>query len=60
MAMEAIVSIALGAGVECLTAEARTDRAFLQDTNVITFSDENIGVGYSDLRRPLYLAASIN
>ena len=52
--------IASRVGVECLTAEARTDKAFLQDTNEITFSDEDIEVGYLDHRRPLYLAGSIN
>ena len=52
--------IATEAGVECLSAETRTDKAFLQDTNEITFNDEDIKVGYSDHRRPLYLTASIN
>ena len=60
IATEALVSIALRAGVECLSAEARANKAFLQDTNEIIFSDENIEVGYSDHRRPLYLAAFIN
>ena len=31
----------------------------MQDTNKITFNDEDIEVGYSNHRRPLYLAASI-
>ena len=60
IAIEALVSIALGAGVECLAAEIRVDEAFLQDTNEITFSDEDMEVGYSDHRRTLYLVASIN
>jgi len=60
MATEALVSIASGAGIECLIAKARTDRAFLQDTNEITFSNKDIEVGYPDHRRPLYLEASIN
>ena len=60
MATAALVSIALGAGMECLTAEARNDRAFLQDTNEITFSNKDMEVGYPDHRRLLYLAASIN
>ena len=46
--------------MECLTAEARNDRAFLQDTNEITFSNKDMEVGYPDHRRLLYLAASIN
>ena len=58
--MEAFVSIASGAGVECLTVEIRANKAFLQDINKITFNDEDMEVGYSDHMRPLYLAASIN
>lgn len=60
MAMEALVSIALGAGIEFLVVEAKVNKSFLQDTNEITFSDEDMEVGYSDHNRPLYLAASIN
>ena len=59
MATEALVSIASEVEIECLATKARADRAFLQDTNEITFSDEDMEVGYSDYRRPLYLAASI-
>ena len=58
--MEALVSIATGARVECLAVEIRADKAFLQDTNEITFSDEDMQIEYSDHRRPLYLVASIN
>lgn len=60
MAMEALVSIALGAGIEFLVVEAKVNKSFLQDTNEITFSDEDMEVGYSDHNRPLYLEASIN
>ena len=42
MATKALVSIAPRVGVECLTVEARTDKAFQQDTNEITFSDEGM------------------
>ena len=59
MATEALVSIVLEAGMECLIVEAWTD-AFLQDTNEITFSNKDMGVEYPDHRRPLFLAASIN
>ena len=58
--MEALVSIATGARVECLAVEIRADKAILQDTNEITFSDEDMQIEYSDHRRPLYLVASIN
>ena len=60
IATKALVSIALGARVECLVAEIRVDKAFLQDTNEITFNDEDMEIGYLDHRRPLYLAAYIN
>ena len=60
IATEALVSIASRAGVECLSVKARADKAFLQDTTEITFSDEDMEVGYSDHRRPLYLVAFIN
>ena len=43
VATEALVRIASGAGVECLSAEAH--KASLQDTNKITFSDEDMEVG---------------
>ena len=54
------MSIASGAGVECLTIEILDDRALLQKSTEITFSNEDIEVGYPDHGRPLYLAASIN
>ena len=60
IATEALVSIASRAGVECLSAEIPDDRAFLQESTKITFSNENMEVGYLDHWRPLYLAASIN
>ena len=60
IATEALVSIASGAGVECLSAEMPEDRALLQESTEITFSNEDMGVGHPDHRRPLYLAASIN
>nr|XP_023914755.1 uncharacterized protein LOC112026305 [Quercus suber] len=60
VAIEALVSIASGAGVECLSAEVQDNRALLQESTEITFSDEDMEVGYLDHRRPLYLAASIN
>ena len=54
------MSIASKAGVECLTAKIPNDRALLQESTKITFSNEDMEVGYLDHRRPLYLAASIN
>ena len=60
IATEALVSIASGVRVECLSAEIPEDRALLQESIEITFSDEDMEVGYPDHKRPLYLAASIN
>ena len=54
------MSIAFGAGMEYLSAEIPDDKAFLQKSTEITFSDEDMEVGYPDHRRPFYLAASIN
>ena len=54
------MSIASGARVECLSAEIPDDRALLQESTKITFSNENMEVGYPNHRRPLYLAAFIN
>ena len=60
IAVKALVSIASGAGVECLSAEMPEDRALLQKSTEITFSSEDMEVGHPDHKRPLYLAASIN
>ena len=60
IATEILVSIASKAGIECLTAEVAEDRALLQESSEINFSYEDMEVGYSDHKRPLYLAASIN
>ena len=57
---KALVSIAYGIGIECLSAEVTNDRALLQESSEITFSNEDMEVEYSDHKRPLYLAASIN
>ena len=54
------MSIASEAGVECLSAEMPKDRALLQESTEITFSNEDMEVGHPNHRRPLYLAASIN
>ena len=60
IAIEALVSITSGVGIKCLTAKATDDSGLLQKANEITFSDEDMEVGYSDHRKPLYLAAFIN
>ena len=60
IATEASMSIPSGAEVECLSTEIPNDRALLQESTEITFSNEDMEVGHPDHRRPLYLAASIN
>ena len=60
IATEALVSIASRAGIEFLIAEVTDDKALLQESSEITFSDKDMEVGYPDHRRPLYLTASIN
>ena len=60
IATEALISIASSAGVECLLAEIPENRALLQESIEITFSNEDMEMGYPDHRRPLYLVASIN
>ena len=60
MATEALVSIASGVGIKCLTTETQSDWAFLEGTNKITFSDEDMEVGYPHHRRTLYFPASKN
>ena len=60
IAIEALVSIASRTRIECLTTKVTDDKALLQEENEITFSDEDMEVGYSDHRRPLYLVAFIN
>ena len=44
MATEALVSIILWVGVECLTTETRSNQGFLEDTNEIIFSDKDMEV----------------
>lgn len=60
VAMRALLNIPTRARVECFTAETQANWAFLKETNVITFIDENMEVKHLDHRRPLYLAATIN
>ena len=52
--------IASRARVECLSAKVIDDRALLQESTEITFSNEDMEVGYSNHKRPLYLVASID
>uniref|UniRef100_A0A2N9IRS3 RNA-directed DNA polymerase n=1 Tax=Fagus sylvatica TaxID=28930 RepID=A0A2N9IRS3_FAGSY len=58
-ATEALITIAAESGATCFTAEAHASRAFLETTNAITFTDEDMEVQYPDHRRPLYLPAVV-
>ena len=60
MATESLISIVADSGMECFTAESHTSRAFLETTNAITFTDEDMEVEHPDHRIPLYLMATIN
>ena len=60
MATEVLVSIKVEYGAQCFTAEAHASRAYLEATNAISFTDEDMEVKYLDHKRPLYLTASIN
>ena len=59
-ATEAIMAIAVDSGAHCFTAEIHASRAFLETTNAITFTDEDMEVQYPDHRRPFYLSITIN
>ena len=54
------MSIAADSGMECFTIKSHASRAFLETTNAITFTDEDMEVEHPDHRRPLYLMATIN
>ena len=60
VATEALVFIASDSGTYYLTAEAHANRAFVETTTVITFTDEDIEMQHPDHSRPLYVAAQIN
>uniref|UniRef100_A0A2N9HCW8 Integrase catalytic domain-containing protein n=1 Tax=Fagus sylvatica TaxID=28930 RepID=A0A2N9HCW8_FAGSY len=59
-ATEAIMAITADSKAHYFTAETHASRAFLETTNAITFTNENMEVQYPDHRRPLYLSATIN
>ena len=58
-ATEALITIAAESEATYITAEAHANRAFLETTNAITFTDEDMEVPYLDHRRPLYLFAVV-
>ena len=61
MATESFMRIAADSAVlECFTTESYANRAYLETTNVITFTDEDMEVEHLDHHRPLYLTVTIN
>ena len=60
IAIEALVSIASGVGIKCLLVKVANNKALLQESSEITFSNEDMEVGYPDHKRPLYLVTPIN
>ena len=56
---EALITIATESGATCFTVEAHASYAFLETTNAITFTDEDMEVQYPDHRRPFYLYAVV-
>ena len=54
------MNIVADAGVECFIAKTHASKAFLETTNEITFTVEDMEVEYLDYRRPLYLTTTIN
>ncbi|GKV43109.1 hypothetical protein SLEP1_g50443 [Rubroshorea leprosula] len=59
-AIEAILSIGNEAERECLNAEANASHAYLESSNAVTFTDEDMEAPYPDHRKPFYLSAQIN
>ena len=60
IATESLMSIAADSRMECFALELHASRTFLETTNAITFTDEDMEVEHPDHRRPLYLMATIN
>jgi len=60
VAMESLMSIAADLGMECFTVESHASQAYLETTNAITFTDEDMEVDHPDHHKPLYLMATIN
>lgn len=53
-ATEALVIIAVDFGTRCLTVEVHASQDFLETTNYITFTNEDMEVQHPDHKRPLY------
>ena len=60
VATESLMNIAVNSRMECFTAESHASRAYLETTNAITFTDEDMEIEHPDHCKPLYLMATIN
>ena len=60
VAIESFMSIVADSGMECFTVESHASRAYLETTNAITFTNEDMEVEHPDHHRPLFLMATIN
>ncbi|GKV07172.1 hypothetical protein SLEP1_g18973 [Rubroshorea leprosula] len=58
--IEAILSIVDETGEECLNVKAYANRAYLESSNAITFTNEDMEALYPGHRNPVYLFAQIN
>ena len=54
IATESLMSIATDSGVECFTVKSHTNWAYLETTNAITFTKEDMEVEYQEHCRPFY------
>ena len=54
------MAIAVESRAHIFTVETHASRAFLETTNAITFTNEDMDFQYPNHRRPLYLSATIN
>ena len=58
--IEAIVGIASLSRSHCFTVEAHASQAFLETTNAVNFTDEDMEVQYPDHKRSMYVSTMIN
>nr|POE53193.1 hypothetical protein CFP56_13601 [Quercus suber] len=59
-AIEAIVGIVSSSGSHCFIAEAYASQAFLETTNAVNFTDEDMEVQYPNHKRSIYVSTMIN
>jgi len=60
IAIESLMSIAAVLVEECFTTKSHVNRAFLETTNAITFTDKDMEVEYPNHQMPFYFKATIN